>query len=275
MSEHPVAVSTPELPANILRLELRGEVSAEVLNRQAQHLMRALETHNSVHLLLDIRGLGDLNAPSMVQSMTANWKQWGSLRRLRRIAIVSDKRWPSSVVPPLARWIPFTEVKVFDGLGTHAIQDAEHFLAQSDAAAQHAASTETDASIVSIRTSRDDLLAFEYRGHIRGDDIDVVMDSMRAAMARHDQLDLFVRLKDFRGFDPSILFRGSVFSLKLAAIRKLRRYAVVGPSFWMKWLIGGFDSLIGVEMRTFDPDDEASAWRWLGEAKPESINHSS
>lgn len=118
-------------------------------------------------------------------------------------------------------------------------------------------------SIILIPTDRDDLVAFEYHGHIRSEDLDVALVPLKERMDRNDQIDLLVRMDHFIGFDPSIMFKGGLLSLKMAALKKLRRYAIVGASDWMVDIVKMFDPLVGIEMKTFDADQEDEAWAWI------------
>lgn len=128
-------------------------------------------------------------------------------------------------------------------------------------------------SIVLIPTDRDDLLAFEYRGHVCSDDLNVALVPLKECIDRNDQIDLLVRMDHFSGFDPSIMFKGGLLSLKMAALKKIRRYAIVGPSQWMVGMVKMFDPLIGIEMKTFDADQEDKAWAWVNQSSNTSTKN--
>ncbi|MGB7326000.1 MAG: STAS/SEC14 domain-containing protein [Rubripirellula sp.] len=121
-------------------------------------------------------------------------------------------------------------------------------------------------SIVLIPTDRDNLLAFEYRGHVRSEDLDVALGPLKERMDRNDHIDLFVRMDHFSGFDPAIVFKSSLLSMKMAALKKLRRYAIVGAGDWIGGIVKMFDPLVGIEMKTFDLDQEEQAWAWVNQA---------
>jgi hypothetical protein len=57
-------------------------------------------------------------------------------------------------------------------------------------------------------------------------------------------------------------------SMKLAAMQKVERYAIVGAPGWMHKAIETLNPVFpDIEMRTFSVDREVDAWSWLG-AKP-------
>lgn len=53
--------------------------------------------------------------------------------------------------------------------------------------------------------------------------------------------------------------------MKLAAIQKVERYAIVGGPGWLRKAVEAVNPLFEeIDMRTFAPEEEEAAWEWLG-----------
>jgi hypothetical protein len=118
-------------------------------------------------------------------------------------------------------------------------------------------------ALMQLKTERDDVYAFEIDGHVSREEVDEVYKTLEQAYEKHDRINLFVRIGRYDGFDLSALFSDVTYAGKLHAIRHMRRYAVVGGPAWMAHMIGFFNPLFRVEVRHFELDDEAEAWKWI------------
>ena len=53
--------------------------------------------------------------------------------------------------------------------------------------------------------------------------------------------------------------------MKLAAMQKVERYAIVGAPGWMRKILESVNPAFAeIDIRTFPADQEADAWTWLG-----------
>lgn len=120
------------------------------------------------------------------------------------------------------------------------------------------------ASIRMVKTTKDEVIAFEIDGAITSEAIAPVIDDFQARLAAHDKVRLLANIKHLNGFDPSILMQSGFLSMKLGALKKLERYAIVGAPGWLKKIIAAIGSeLPGIEMRAFAADQQADAWSWV------------
>ena len=86
-------------------------------------------------------------------------------------------------------------------------------------------------------------------------------------MDKHEHIRLLGRINHF-GFNPSIFFQSGLMSMKLAAMKKVERYAIVGAPGWIAKAASAVGHLFpDMEIKTFTNDHEAEAWDWL-DAKP-------
>ena len=118
-------------------------------------------------------------------------------------------------------------------------------------------------ALTQLKTERDDVYAFEIDGHVSREEVDVAYATLEKAYEKHDKIDLFVRIGRYDGFDLGALFSDVTYAGKLHAIRHMRRYALVGGPDWMANMIRFFNPLFRMEVRHFELDDEAEAWRWI------------
>jgi len=117
-----------------------------------------------------------------------------------------------------------------------------------------------------IDTDRDDLFAVDVVGRVTSADAENLFGLLEAAYALHPKIDTLIRLVDYenvdwRGVSKQTLERG-----KANALEHVRRCATVGEPNWIGQVEGLF-SVIPIELRHFDAEDESDAWGWLG-AKP-------
>lgn len=126
---------------------------------------------------------------------------------------------------------------------------------------------ENPPSIRRIETSRDDAFAFDIAGHIDAADMENIYGLLEGAYELHDRIDLFVRFRDYEGFDWGAAFRGSVWSAERNALKHVRRYVVVGGPDWIATTIALFRPFSPIDIKHFASKEEAAAWTWI-DARP-------
>jgi hypothetical protein len=115
-----------------------------------------------------------------------------------------------------------------------------------------------------LPTDRDDVLGFEVDGVISATELPVLIDQVNAMLARHDKVRMLARIKHLGGVDPGVFLHSGLVSMKLAAIQKMERYAIVGAPGWMGKAVETMNAVFpDIDMRTFAADREADAWTWL------------
>ncbi|MEO6823824.1 MAG: STAS/SEC14 domain-containing protein [Nitrosospira sp.] len=91
-----------------------------------------------------------------------------------------------------------------------------------------------------------------------------VIKEFETFLAHHDKVRMLNRMKHFGGIDPSALMQNGLVSMKLAAMRKVERYAIVGAPGWIRKIIETLNPAFpDLDMRTFPADQEDQAWAWL------------
>ena len=118
-------------------------------------------------------------------------------------------------------------------------------------------------ALTQIETERDDVYAFEIDGHVSREEMDEAYRTLEEAYEKHDKINLLVRMGRYDGFDWSALFSEATYVSKFHAIRHLRRYALVGGPAWAANAISFFGPLFRMDVKHFDLDAEAEAWKWI------------
>lgn len=121
------------------------------------------------------------------------------------------------------------------------------------------------AGLTIIPTNRPDVMAFEINGVLTEKELPAELEKFKAFLNERDTVRMLARFKHFGGFEASVFAHTiEIISVKMAAVQKLERYAVVGAPDWMNKLTGIMSGLFPtIEMRTFALDDESKAWDWL------------
>jgi len=117
-----------------------------------------------------------------------------------------------------------------------------------------------------IDTDRDDLFAVDVVGRVTSADAENLFGLLEAAYALHPKIDTLIRLVDYENVDWQGVSKQTLERGKANALEHVRRCATVGEPNWIGQVEGLF-SVIPVELRHFDAENESDAWGWLG-AKP-------
>lgn len=118
-----------------------------------------------------------------------------------------------------------------------------------------------------IDTDREDLFAVDIVGHVAAADAENLFGLLEAAYALHPKLDVLVRLIEHDGVDWPHVSDETARQGTAHALEHIRRCAAVGDPDWIPYAQGFFAKPPPFELRHFDWEDEAAAWRWLG-ARP-------
>jgi hypothetical protein len=119
-----------------------------------------------------------------------------------------------------------------------------------------------------IETDRADLCALEIVGHFTANDLENAYGLLEAAYAEHEKVDLLVRIGRYDGFDWGAVFSQTTIRGKAQALRRIRKYALVGGPAWMRPVFAVCGPLTSIRIRHFAIADETRAWEWIGGKEP-------
>lgn len=246
-----------DAPEHVIAIRLSGKLTADDFEKYRELLQQRLTAQARIDLYVDFTGLSDMTGDALIEGAKADLALLARIEQLRRCALVSDKDWLRAVTGFLARLFPTVELKVFaPGEGDEAMA----WVAVRPEAPEPAAP-----AIRFIPTSKDNVLAFEINGVISGDEMPAVIAAFEAFLGRHETVRLLNRMTGFAGIDPAVFMQGGLVSMKLAAMQKVERYAIVGAPDWMAGIVATLNPVFGdIDMRTFPAEREPDAWAWLG-----------
>ena len=118
-----------------------------------------------------------------------------------------------------------------------------------------------------IDTDRDTLFAVDVVGHVAAADAENLFGLLEAAYALHSRIDVLVRMVEHEGVDWAHVSDETVKQGTAHALEHVGRCAAVGEPDWVPYAQGFFATPLPFELRHFDGEAEAAAWRWLG-ARP-------
>ncbi len=245
-----------DAPDHIFAVHYSDKISAEDVLQSKQWLDENLAKHKSLGALVDFTGLSDMTADAFASGVKTDIDFLRHIGQFHRLAFVSDKEWPSVVLGTISPLVARVEMKLFKPAQR---EEALTWVAQPPAT--HV--TEMPAFRF-LKTSKADVLAFEINGVITAEEMPSVMQEFETFLDTHEKIRLLNRMTHFGGFDPSVLLQSGLVSMKLAAIKKVERYAIVGAPVWMGKIIKTLNPVFsGLDMRTFTADQEDEAWAWL------------
>jgi len=93
--------------------------------------------------------------------------------------------------------------------------------------------------------------------------IDKIIPKLTKVFEDNEKVNLLARVPEYSGVSPDVFSMPSLFSMKLSALKHVKRYAIIGPKDWMGKLVGLFQPFVSMEIRLFDLSEEDKAWEWL------------
>ncbi len=241
-----------ESPSHVVACRVTGEVTGDDYDALVAALNAAFDAHDRIGLYVELASPRGVTAEAMLKDVRYGLQQLRHLNRFYHVALATDVDW----LRTLARWenkiLPFAHVRAFP-------------LDERDAARAWAAEQPDTSTpgLTRIPTNRDDVYAYAIRDTLSARDVETLIPEMEAAFAAHDEVDFLVRIESFPAV-PWGAFTRDLFQTKLDALRHVRRYALVGGPAWMRGVVSTVDPLMKADLRSFDLDEEAQAWHWLG-----------
>jgi hypothetical protein len=244
-------------PDHVIAFRLSGKLAAEDIQKYKALFDEKFPKHKHVGVYIDLTGFSDMSADAIIEDAKVEFALFSHLNQIVRCAMISDKEWPQAIAKFVGPLFPDLGLKAFTP-------------DQSDEAMKWGAELpeSSEAPLPAFRflpTSKDDVLAFEINGLISSAEMPGVIEEFESFFKNHEKVRLLNRLKHFGGIDPAVFMQGGLVSMKLAAMQKTERYAIVGAPGWMRKIVESVNpAFADIDIRTFPADREADAWAWLG-----------
>lgn len=244
-------------PDHLIAVRLRGRLEAEDLQRFTQRLDAALAEREQVNLFIEATSLGGISPQAFLKDVQVGLSQIKNLRRIHRVAVVSDKEW----IRTGTEW----EDRLLQGTSLRTFEPREQEAALRWASERPPETGPPKRGLKRIPTQDPSVLAFAMRGPITGADIEHIAPMLNAAHDAHGTVNLLMRME--AGYQLRLdVFSEQLAELKTDALAHIERYAVVGAPAWMQSASGLVAPLLKIKVHFFEAEDEAAAWDWVGTA---------
>ena len=242
-------------PDHLIALRLSGRLEGGDFDRFAKRLDEVLGEREQVNLFMEIAPLEGVSPKALLKDVQMGLSQIKNLRRLHRVAVVSDNAWIRTGTAWENRLFSTSKLRAFEP------QEREEALAWASEAPPEAGPPKR--GLEEIPTSNPSVLAFALTGPVTGADIEQLAPRLTRAYGEHGSVNLLMRLGGTYRFRLDVL-SGQLTQLKTDALAHVERYAVVGAPVWTQSAAGLVAPLLKLDLHFFEREDEAAAWDWVG-----------
>jgi SpoIIAA-like len=235
-------------------------LSREDYDQLIAALEQQLKLHERIAIYAEIDQLHAISLPTFFRDLGYSLSKLGELHRFARIAVVSDSAWMRAWSQFAWGIAPRSSVRTFP--------TAEREAAKTWA--QQLEPAPVQRGLRWILTKRPDTYGFVWTGTVTQADIEEVVKKLEVEFETHMSVRVFARVERFYGIRPRALLNPSLLRLKLQALRKVERYAIVGDASWLDRYVALVRKLSDIELRHFRVAQESEAWTWL-EAAPDEV----
>lgn len=251
-------------PDRVIALHFSGTMSVADVKQCQDVFEAALKVPGRLALVCDMSGMSDIDLDAIGPGSKIDLEFIEHIDRFTRLALVSDKQWPATIAGLATKFLPGVPSKKFNA----DERDAAVAWAAEGLSTIHTVAAPAKGKTRMIPTSKDDVLAFELSGKLDAESVKTLITDMQSALSRHDKVSMLGRMGNMEGFNPLVFMQHGFVGMKMAAIKHVERYALVGAPGWMSKAVETMNPLFSsMEMRSFPADQEDQAWAWLG-AKP-------
>jgi len=242
-----------ELPSegDVIALRVSGRLERDEIERMLDRLEKALENER-VNMFVEVAGYTGFDAEGLPEQLRRGGRLLGKLRRLDRVAIVTDQPWVRGLARVESALLPKVRYEIFGS------DERDRALAW----VRGERSLPRDPALKILETNRPNVIGFEIDGKLSAAELGAVADYFNARLGRGPLLRVLGRIKRFAGADLAGLADRNLLTMKRAALDGVERYAVVGGPSWMAAWLALIGPLVKIDVRHFE--DEERAWEWLG-----------
>lgn len=244
---------------NLFEVTISGHISRDDVRVFYAGFKPALDEAGRTGVVIDMTAFHDIAPDALIEDLIEELGLLNDLSKMPRVAIITGLRFIAGSVKYFNPVIPRMDVRAFDPAER---QEAETWAADLPPDRKRPG--------LSLLDSGDaDVLAFELDGYIDDDHLDDLVRPFQAKIdacqASGTTFNALVRLKNFTGFDPEILFDKGLLGMKWGAVRHMGRYAIVTDTNWVKPFAAIAQAVTPADVRLFPMAEEDKAWDWVRE----------
>lgn len=246
-------IDISKLAPNVHQVQITGKLQSSDMQQVielAETVTSSTEKANIVLTVDSIEGFEWSVVGKEVAHLPALFRM---LLQLDRIAVVADQVWIRTAARIESALLPGVTYEVFP----------RQKLQQALAWAKGEIDSPHSDGVQLIDVGDSSIVAFELDGRIDTDNATKVIKDAKIALENTGARRMMARIKSWYGFDPSLLVSGDIAKSKMDFIKRLDRYAIVGGPDWLGSLAETMSSVVDIEIKAFDLDDEEKAVEWL------------
>lgn len=246
-----------ETTPDVIAVRIEGRLSRDEIMGIVARIEQAFTGEGKTHIFAEIADFHGFDWTALGEYLPHALGMLGQREKFGRIAVVSDLAW--------IRWATRIESALIPGLSyeTYKMGEREQALAWVEGRSPYPHGQ----ALTLIETGNPDVLGFELDGRINAEEMHALAARMNALMdARPGPVRILGKFTNFRIPAPGGL-DADYMRMKLKALHKVERYAVVGGPLWLAAWVAAMAPLLKIEVRHFPAEREADAWQWLGAAR--------
>jgi hypothetical protein len=246
-------------PKHLIAVKISDKLTADDIEKTWKAANEALKTNERISFFAEITDTVGFTPEGLIKDFTEGIKNFGSLSKYYRAAVVTDKGWLGA----LAR----VEGLVFSSIDVRVFEPSDRdkaFAWASETPEPLPKQEEPAAAIHFLQTTSPNVFAYEVNGRVHAKDVKAAVKEFKPYLERDGKVNVLAKLSDFNGFDLFAMMEDDLVKLKFKSLSKVDKYAVIGPKPWMRNLLELFYPWTSIKLRVFDIGEEAAAWEWVG-----------
>lgn len=244
-------------PPDVLAYQVKGQITALDIDTIYDELSAALTKRDKLGVYVEMIDDFDMAGDAVWRDVRRAPELFGRFRKFDRVALVAKPSWITRIAKleeAVLSLFKF-DMHVFDP------SERERAMAWVKGEVQG----HDKPSIRELPSDDPTIAIYEVDGKIRKQDVPVAKDILRKFLDDNEPRRLLGIIKDFDGFEISLVADKEALKLKLEAAKHLDRYAFVGAPKWLEGYISMMDGLLKTKLRTFNADQRDEALAWLKE----------
>ena len=246
-------ITISELTPNVQQVKISGKVQSADMPQVIDLAETMGKGPKKDNLVFDIENVEGFDWSVLGEELSHLPAMMRMLTRLDRIAVIADQSWLRTAARLESALLPGVTYEVF----SRDKAEQARAWAKGEIDRPHADAVR----LVDVGDSS--IVAFELDGRIDEDNAAMMIKDARLALEKTGARRMMARIKNWHGFDPSLLASGNIAKSKMDFIKRLDRYAIVGGPEWMRSLAEKMSPVVNLEIKGFDLDEESEALEWL------------
>lgn len=246
-------------PKHLVAMKLSGSLTAEDVTKANKAAEDKLKENERISFFAEVDSSMNLTFEGLFKDLVEGFKNFGKLSKYYRTAVVTNKGWMAALTR--------VEGLVFSSIDVRVFSPEERDKAFAWAAQQPEPlpkPEEPRPSIHFLQTTNENVFAYEVNGKLREKDIKAAIGQFKPYLERKDKINVLARMKNFGGFGLLSALDDDLVKIKYKSLSRVEKYAIVGPSAWMRNFLELVSPLFSAKIKVFDETEEQAAWDWVG-----------